>query len=294
MENRIEINKLCKSYSATKALVDFSYGFGAGIYGLLGPNGSGKTTLMNILTDNLKYDSGEISYKGKPLKTVKKEYISHIGYMPQSPGLYPAFTAADYLNYISVLKGVGRSAARAQIETLLKAMELWDVRNDRIRTFSGGMKQRLALAQAFLGDPELIILDEPTAGLDPGKRIAVRNFISENALDKTVIIATHVVSDIEFIARDIIMLKKGVIAETGTPAELTAKAAGSVWTICTGKDGDEIKRMRELYDIVSIRSDGENAYVRVLSDERPENGEPAQPVLEDRYLKVFGEQTGTE
>ena len=142
--------------------------------------------------------------------------------------------------------------------------------------------------------PQLLILDEPTAGLDPGKRIAVRNFISENALDKTVIIATHVVSDIEFIARDIIMLKKGVIAETGTPAELTAKAAGSVWTICTGKDGDEIKRMRELYDIVSIRSDGENAYVRVLSDERPENGEPAQPVLEDRYLKVFGEQTGTE
>ena len=195
----LSINNVSKSYKQNKALSGFTLTFSPGVYALLGPNGSGKSTLMNIITGNLKKDSGTITYDGKDISRMGTEYLSLLGYMPQYPGIYPQFTAEEYLYYIAALKGVKDPAE--QITEVLREVELDDVRSMKTSTFSGGMKQRLALAQAVIGDPKILLLDEPTAGLDPKQRIAVRNYISKISLDKIVIIATHVVSDIEYIAK---------------------------------------------------------------------------------------------
>ena len=220
---KLSINQISKSYGTNKALSDFTADLTPGIYALLGPNGSGKSTLMNIITDNLKADSGSITYadgegEGEDVLRMGVRFRSLLGFMPQYPGMYPTFTVERFLWYMAALKDVGahlKGKARKQyiadeIAALLKAVELDDVPHRKIGALSGGMKQRLALAQAVLGDSKILILDEPTAGLDPKQRIAIRNYISRIAFDKIVIIATHVVSDIEYIAREIIMLKKGV------------------------------------------------------------------------------------
>ncbi|MFA6730322.1 MAG: ATP-binding cassette domain-containing protein [Eubacteriales bacterium] len=290
MENTIlKIQNVSKTYGQVKALIDFTYDFGPGVYALLGPNGSGKSTLMNIITDNLKADSGEITYKGTEILKLGAAFREKLGFMPQYPGMYPSFTALDFLSYIAVLKGVKRKAAKKQISDLLEAVELTDVRRHKIKSFSGGMKQRLALAQAFIGDPEIIILDEPTAGLDPKQRISVRNYISENAVSKTVIIATHVVQDIEFISREIIMLKKGVILDSGSVSSLREKAFGKVWE--TSINEEDFGTARENYRIVNVRSEGDKIFFRVLSDTKPdENSTEAAPSLEDYYLYCFGEK----
>lgn len=255
-----------------------------GIYALLGPNGSGKSTLMNIITENLKRDSGEITYDGKDILKMGEEYLGLLGYMPQYPGIYPQFTAEEYLYYIAALKGVGDPAE--QVTEILCAVELDDVRSMKTSTFSGGMKQRLALAQAVIGDPKILLLDEPTAGLDPKQRIAVRNYISKISLDKIVIIATHVVSDIEYIAKTAIFLKKGVIADCGAPSELAKKAAGGVWSIRCG--ADEVTAYQNRYKVINIQSDGADVNLRVLSYTKPaDNAKPEAPTLEDEYIRVF-------
>ena len=225
----LSINQLSKSYGSNLALNQFTYKFDHGIYALLGPNGSGKSTLMNIITQNLRSDSGEVTLDGENTDKLGVKFREKLGFMPQYPGMYPSFSALDFLRYMAVLKGIPKKQADAQIDELLHAVELHEVRRHRIGSFSGGMKQRLALAQALLGNPEIVILDEPTAGLDPKQRIAIRNYIASVALNKTVIIATHVVSDVEFIAREAIMLKKGVISDSGSPYELTSKIEGQVW-----------------------------------------------------------------
>ena len=210
---KLTINGTTKSYGSNLALNGFTAEFEPGIYALLGPNGSGKSTLMNIITDNLKADSGEITYTDDTGRTenvldMGVRFREKIGFMPQYPGLYPNFTVERFLWYMAALKGMDKEEAKRQIPEILAAVELDDVPRRKIGALSGGMKQRLTLAQAVLGDPEILILDEPTAGLDPKQRIAIRNYISKIALSKIVLIATHVVPDIEFIARDIIMLKK--------------------------------------------------------------------------------------
>lgn len=284
----MKINKLSKSYGSTKALIDFDYSFGKGIYALLGPNGSGKSTLINIITDNLKPDSGNITWHGEDTLKMGAAFREKIGFMPQYPGMYPAFTVENFLSYIAVLKGVEKREAEKQITQLLEAVELSDVRNRTIKTLSGGMKQRLALAQAMLGNPELIILDEPTAGLDPKQRISIRNYISSIALDRTIIIATHIVSDIEYIAKEIIFLKKGVIADSGTPEALLKKAEGKVWkTVVTSEQVAEYQRN---FKILNIQSNDDGVAMRILSDEKPSpESVSVPPVLEDYYLLVFSD-----
>ena len=188
---------------------------------------------MNILTDNLKADSGEITYtakNGTVENTVKMgvRFREKLGFMPQYPGLYPNFTVERFMWYMAALKNVSKGSAKCMIPEILGAVELDDARNKKIGALSGGMKQRLALAQAVLGDPEILILDEPTAGLDPKQRIVIRNYISKIAFNKIVLIATHVVPDIEFIARNIIMLKKGVIIDNAPPSVLIKKIEGKV------------------------------------------------------------------
>ncbi len=282
------INGLSKSYGKVNALSQFTYTFSNGIYALLGPNGSGKSTLMNIITGNLKADQGTIIYNGKDILKDGKEFREILGFMPQTPGMYPHFTVYEFMKYMSLLKGIDGKTAECNINDLLLEVELFDVSNMKIKALSGGMKQRLALAQALLGLPKLIILDEPTVGLDPRQRIIVRNLISRIAVDKTVIIATHIVSDIEAFASQVIMLKKGRIAESGTPAELAEKSLGRVWELAVPKE--QLDSLNKNYKIISINNSEESSVVRILCEKCPrENARPVTATLEDRYFDIFGE-----
>ena len=302
---KLTFDKISKSYGKTKALIEFSADLESGIYALLGPNGSGKSTLMNILTDNLKADSGKIYFKGDAADEAKADkgadpekgedvlkmgvrFREKIGFMPQYPGMYGNFTAEKFLWYLSALKGMKKEDAGKSIPEILEAVELSDVANHRISSFSGGMKQRLALAQAVLGDPAVLILDEPTAGLDPKQRIAIRNYISRIAFNKIVIIATHVVSDVEYIARDVIMLKKGVITDNAPPAELLRKIEGQVWSVPARED--EVQPLQNQFRVTNILKDDNGVSLRILSETKPtENAKTVQPTLEDYYLHVFVE-----
>ena len=301
----LKFHDISKSYGKTRALQHFSVELSEGVYALLGPNGSGKTTLMNILTGNLCADAGKITFadggeQAEDIAAMGKRFRKHLGFMPQYPGMYGNFTLEEFLWYIATLKDVGselgererKALIKAQIEGVLQAVELSDVSHRRIGTLSGGMKQRLALAQAVLGDPKILILDEPTAGLDPKQRIAVRNYISRIALDKIVIIATHVVSDVEFIAKEIIMLRKGEVLCMAPQQELLQKIADKVWTADVRED--EVSAMQNKFTVTGIaKSDtAEQAItLRILSDKQPfADAKPANPTLEDYYLYVFGQQ----
>lgn len=284
----LKLEHISKSYEKNKALSDFSMMFTSGIYALLGPNGSGKSTLMNIITDNLKADAGEIFFDGENVKKMGVRFREKIGFMPQYPGLYPNFTAGEFLFYMGALKDIPKKQMKDAVEAVLSAVELSDVVGQKISSFSGGMKQRLALAQATLGDPEIMILDEPTAGLDPKQRISVRNYISSIALKKIVIIATHVVSDIEFIAKDAIILKKGVVIDDASPAILTKKMENKVWNLhCRDSEVSDYERR---YRVTSIaKAEDDFADLRVLSETKPvETAVLLSPTLEDYYLSIFG------
>ena len=296
---KLIVNDTSKSYGSNLALNQFSVVLEPGIYALLGPNGSGKSTLMNILTDNLKADSGEITYTDDSGNTenvlhMGVRFREKLGFMPQYQGLYPNFTVERFMWYMAALKGMKKEEAKKQIPEILAAVELDDVPKRKIGALSGGMKQRLTLAQAVLGDPEILILDEPTAGLDPKQRIAIRNYISKIAFNKIVLIATHVVPDIEFIARDIIMLKKGVIVDNAPPHELTKKIERNVWNIpCSESD---VQLMQDKFRVTNIARDENTGEVllRVLADEQPtDRSKSVAPTLEDYYLYVFGENSST-
>ena len=295
----LRIDELTKTYGTNIALNKFQAVFTPAIYALLGPNGSGKSTLMNILTDNLKADAGEITYTSddgvaEDVLKMGVRFREKLGFMPQYPGLYPNFTVERFLWYMAALKGLPREKAKADIPAILAAVELDDVPRRKIGALSGGMKQRLALAQAVLGDPEILILDEPTAGLDPKQRIAIRNYIAKIAFDKIVLIATHVVPDIEFIAKDIILLKKGVIVDNAPPHQLTKKIEGKVWNVpCEETD---VQRMQDTYRVTNISRDDEHGDVilRILAEEKPkDDAKAAAPTLEDYYLYVFGDVEGS-
>lgn len=292
---KIHLINIYKSYGTNLALNNFTCSFEPGIYALLGPNGSGKSTLMNILTHNLNANSGAILYTNDQGQTMDSRdmgihFLEKIGFMPQYPGLYPNFTVEKFMYYMAVLKGMSKAESKKQISEILTAVELNDVIRRKIGALSGGMKQRLALAQAVLGDPEILILDEPTAGLDPKQRIAIRNYISKIAFNKIVLIATHVVPDIEFIARAIIMLKKGVIVDNAPPHELIQKIEGKVWNVpCLESD---VQSMQDKFRVTNIARDDESGDVllRVLSDDPPSiHAKNVAPTLEDYYLYIFGD-----
>ena len=301
-----KIENISKSYGKTKALTDFSATLTPGIYALLGPNGSGKSTLMNIITDNLKADSGRILYTDgedaagcEDVLAMGVRFREKLGFMPQYPGLYPGFTAEKLLWYMATLKNVGgdlkgrerKAYIREQVGDILHTVELSDAAGKRVSALSGGMKQRLALAQAVLGNPEILILDEPTAGLDPKQRITVRNFISKIALNKIVMIATHVVQDVEYIAKEVIMLKKGVIESVGTPAALVSAIEGKVWRMAATEE--EIPAMQAKFRVTGITKGEDGIHLRILSEDcLDERAESVPPTLEDCYLWVFDEEPG--
>ena len=222
----LTIQNLTKTYGNKVALREFSYTFTPGIYGILGANGAGKSTLMNLITDNVKRDSGEILWNGTDILKLGREFRREVGYMPQQQGMYPDYSARDFLHYMAAIKELHRTESRTQIEELLAVVNLSEDAHKRLGGFSGGMRQRVLLAQALLGDPKILILDEPTAGLDPKERLRLRQYISDLARNKIVFLTTHIVSDIESIANDVLLMKQGELVAHGAPDALIAAVHG--------------------------------------------------------------------
>ena len=221
------VENLTKKYGQKVALRSFCYGFTPGIYGILGANGAGKTTLMNLITDNVKRDEGSILWDGKDILKLGKEFRKLLGYMPQEQGMYRDFSARAFLRYMAEVKQLPRKQAKQQIEDLLELVNLKDVAHKKLGGYSGGMRQRVLLCQALLGDPKVLILDEPTAGLDPRERLRLRNYIAEFAKDRIVFITTHIVSDIETIADDVLLMKEGQLLHHDSPRTLMESINGN-------------------------------------------------------------------
>lgn len=258
---QLEIKNIGKCYGEKEALKELTLRLSPGIYGLLGPNGAGKSTLMKLICMLIEPTTGTILFDGKDIRTERKNFLKRLGYMPQQHCLYPEFRVEEYLHYIGTLKGMNKKSVEQSSEELLKKVRLLDVRTQKIRTLSGGMQQRLMFAQALLDNPKVLILDEPTAGLDPEKRIEMRNLIAEYAKDKIIIIATHVVSDVELIADKILLLNKGELLAKSSVLELTKSLYGKV---CELEVEEELEVLEKKYRISSVYRREGKIYAKVL------------------------------
>ncbi len=279
----LSVDRLTKHYGSKIAVDCVSVALKPGIYGLLGENGAGKTTLMRMLCAILESTSGEGLLDGREIVSMGAEYRDILGYLPQDFGYYPNYTAREFLLYMAALKGIPRDRAKKRAEELLEVAGLSEVAAKKIKTFSGGMKQRVGIAQTLLNHPKLLILDEPTAGLDPKERVRFRNLISDYAAGRIVILSTHIVSDIEAIADEVLLMKKGKLVSQGTVSELTKEAEGKVWELTVSPA--EAKSWQERAAVANLRHEGEQVVLRILSDEKPAEGAvPCEAGLEDLYL----------
>ncbi|HZK21806.1 MAG TPA: ABC transporter ATP-binding protein [Oscillospiraceae bacterium] len=290
----ITFKNITKRYGAKCAVNNVNITLTNGIYALLGENGSGKTTLIRMLADVLRPTSGEILLDGNNIKTLDASYRNIIGYLPQNFGYYKDFTATDFLLYMSALKGIGNKQAKTQIEKLLRYFDLYNVKNKKIRTFSGGMRQRLGISQALLNDPSILILDEPTAGLDPKERIRFRNFISEISKNKLVIYATHIVSDISYVSDRVIIMKQGEVIANSKPSVLAEQMQGLVWSVNVSRESlNMIQNNYTVGAIAPLENDVFN--VRIVSDKKPfDDAKQELPKLYDVYLHYFGKEPNSE
>lgn len=283
---------LTKQFGGKTAVNDLNITLSNGVYGLLGANGAGKTTFMRLLCNLQKPTSGRIFLNGKNIAGLGEKYRNLLGYLPQHFAYYPDFTALDFLLYVAALKGVGEKAAQKKSNELLEEVGLSEESRHKIKTFSGGMKQRLGIAQAMLNNPRILILDEPTAGLDPKERVRFRNLISAFAKDRIVILSTHIVSDVEFIAEEIIMMKSGSIIHFGKPQEITSEINGQVWECIV--PSAKAEKYAAAFNTSNLRNMNNNKTVlRIIADHPPmADASQVQPNLEDLYLFYF--KGGTE
>ena len=288
----LAFDRLTKEYGAKIAVDRVSAALGPGVHGLLGANGAGKTTLMRMACGVLRPTSGEVRFDGQPIERMGGEYRALLGYLPQDFGYYPEFTALDFMEYMAALKGIARHAARERSLELLAAVGLSGEERRRIRTFSGGMKQRLGIAQAVLNDPAVLVLDEPTAGLDPKERVRFRNLIASFAQDKVVLLSTHIVSDVESIADRILVMRAGAVVMEGDPSELVALAEGKVWE--AELPAREAEALAARVTVANARhTEAGRTVVRYVSDVPAVPGSAsAAPTLEDLYLYVFRDTAG--
>ncbi len=286
---RLTLERLSKQFKNRIAVENVNAELTEGIYGFLGANGAGKTTLMQMICGIVAPTSGEVKLNGKNVTEMGEQFRDLLGYLPQEFGYTPGFTAEDFLLYIASVKGLDPRYARRRTRELMKLVSLEGDMKRKIRTFSGGMKRRLGIAQALLNDPKILIMDEPTAGLDPKERAYFRNVISEMAQDKIIIISTHIVSDIEYISDQVIIMKKGRFILQGTTEELTAEAEGMVWSCRVPVR--EWAAFEISHTVANSRNLGERVEARVISPERPcADAEQAEPTLEDLYLKCFSDE----
>ncbi len=289
----LTITNLTKEFGNLKAVDHVSYHLHCGVYGLLGVNGAGKTTLMRMLTTLIKPTSGQITWDEEDIFAMDGRYRKLLGYLPQDFGYYPDFSVYDYLMYIASLKGIRPAAAKQRVKELLRQVGLVKARHKKMKTLSGGMKRRAGIAQAMLNDPKILILDEPTAGLDPSERIRFRNLISELSEDRIVLLSTHIVSDIEYIANDILLMKDGAITLSGTPEALIASMPEAVWKCTVPKR--QIDACLKQFKVSNVKTVPGGAELRILSRNKPsENAEQAEPNLEDVFLYYFGESAGED
>ncbi|MBE5971962.1 MAG: ABC transporter ATP-binding protein [Lachnoclostridium sp.] len=287
----LKISNLTKDFDGFKAVNDFSFQMNGGVYGLLGVNGAGKTTLMRMLTTLLTPSSGSITWNGKDVFAMDGEYRKLLGYLPQDFGCYPDFTVYDYLMYIAALKGIRPAAAKQRVKELLKQVGLTKNQHKKMKTFSGGMKRRAGIAQAMLNDPKILILDEPTAGLDPSERIRFRNLISELSEDRIVLLSTHIVSDIEYIANEILLMKDGQLVISGTSEHIIESMQESVW-ICQASKSS-IDTYLKQFKVSNVKTVPGGAKLRIISKKPPtEDAVRTDATLEDVFLYYFGERAG--
>jgi len=285
----LAIRELQKTYaSGVHALKGVTLNVEPGMFGLLGPNGAGKTTLMKILATLLEADAGAIEMNGVDLIDRKDEIRRMLGYLPQEFGLYPSLTAEQMLNYFAKLKGVAdKKQRRALIEALLEKVNLSSARNQRLGGFSGGMRQRLGIAQALIGEPELIIVDEPTAGLDPEERVRFHNLLAETASESAiVIVSTHIVSDVSNLCGNMAIIRQGAILSTCTPQRALDELKESVWEATVPRE--QAATLKSVYQIISSQTIDGQVRLRVISKgERPSEAfAPVTPTLEDYYLNL--------
>ncbi len=278
----LQLQRLCRQYGTKSAVDQVSVNLNPGVYGLLGANGAGKTTLMRMICGVLKPTSGSIRLDGRTIQELGEHYYTHLGYMPQDFGFYPDFTAREFMLYMAAVKGLDKRSAKARTGELLELVNLSDVADKKIKSYSGGMKQRLGIAQAELNDPEILILDEPTAGLDPKERVRFRNIISDFAKDKIVILSTHIVSDVSYIADQILMMKQGRILLQGPMETITECIRGKVWEV-TADEREAVKYSRDLR-VVNLHHEGNQVRLRIVEDMAPApDARSVEPSLEDLF-----------
>lgn len=285
----LTLKNITKVFKDKIAVNDFNVILTSGVYGLLGPNGAGKTSLMRIIADVSNATSGEVYLNGKSKTELGADYRDVLGYLPQDVGFYKSFTAQKFLEYVATLKGIDKEKASIKIDELLKFVNLEKDRKRKIGKFSGGMKQRLGIAQALLNDPKILILDEPTAGLDPNERIRFKNLIAEISRNKIVILSTHIVSDVEFIANEILIMRDGELVEKATPVEMLNSIRGKVHSLKIKED--LLYKVQSKFKVSNIIRDHEHIMVRVVGDENPliDGVEviDESPNLEDLFLYYF-------
>ena len=287
---QLRFEHLSKKYKGKYALQDFSATLENGVYGLLGTNGAGKTTLINLFMGIIKGDGGEIFIDGRNIREMGADFLSKIGYLPQYPQFYRDFTVLEFMRYMSVLKDIPKEQAEARIQELLKTVNLTEAASKKVGALSGGMRQRLGIAQAMLNNPGILILDEPTAGLDPRERIRFRNLLSKFSEDRIIILATHIVPDIEFIANKIILLYEGDLLKYDTPAALCGELEGKVWAL----ELDETDVPTELvhHTISNMAREGDGIRLRIIAENQPHPLAVSVPAnLEEVFLYHCGEES---
>lgn len=285
---KLEIKNLSKAYVKGKQSLDnLNTEFTSGVYGVLGPNGAGKSTLMNIISDNIKANSGEVLYNGENIIKLGKDFRNILGYMPQQQSIYKSFTGRRFLWYMASLKGIPKKGARERIENVLNLVNLQDHADKKLGAYSGGMKQRILIAQALLNDPKVLLLDEPTAGLDPMERIRIRSFISEISINKIVIITTHIVSDIQHISKEVLLMNKGKLLLKDNPDAIVESMQGKVFEAKIKEH--ELNKIKGKYNISNIIKTNDGLLVRVVSEKVPKelNVINVESTLEDTYLYYF-------
>ncbi|ALS01201.1 ABC transporter ATP-binding protein [Enterococcus silesiacus] len=285
----LKISNVSKEYDNVQVLNNLSFSLKPGVYGLLGANGAGKTTLFRVICGLMKPTRGEIHYNHKDIQLQTEAYRSILGFLPQDFRYYADFSGLKFMLYIAALKGLNKTMAKKRTLELLTMVGLAEVKNKKIKQYSGGMKQRLGIAQAMINDPEILILDEPTVGLDPKERVRFRNLISSFSKEKIVILSTHIVSDVEYISDEILVLKKGSLVNRGTPKELLKEIETAVWECVVAEE--QVHELMQTYTISNQKHAENGVVIRIVSKEMPfQTAYKVSPTLEDLYLYYFREE----